>query len=149
MTILYFAYGSNMLTSRITKRVPSARAVGQAALYNWCVLFSKKSKDGSGKANLFPKTGYITWGYLYEISPDGINELDKIEKGYTRETVNVRKDNGEVIEAETYISENLTENPVAFDSYKQMVISGAIEHNFPAEYVLYLQRLPSRPEKTG
>jgi len=149
MTILYFAYGSNMLTSRITKRIPSAKAVGRAALYNLCVLFNKKSKDGSGKANLFPKTGFVTWGSLYEICADEINELDKIEKGYIRKTVNVKKDNGEIIEAETYFSENITEKPVAFDSYKQMVISGAIEQNLPSEYVLYLQQLPSRPEKAG
>ncbi len=149
MTILYFAYGSNMLSSRITKRVPSAKAVGRAALYDWCIAFSKKSKDGSGKANLFQKTGFITWGILYEISIDEINKLDKVEKGYTRKTVNVKKDNGEITEAETYISDNLIDNPVAYDSYKQMLISGAIEHNLPAEYVLYLQQLPSRPEKAG
>ncbi len=42
MTILYFAYGSNMLSGRITKRVSSAKAIGRAVLYDWCVAFNKK-----------------------------------------------------------------------------------------------------------
>jgi len=149
MTTLYFAYGSNMLSSRITKRVSSARATGRAVLYDWCVVFNKKSKDGSGKANLFYKPGFVTWGGLYEINDNEISKLDKVEKGYRRRTVKVKMDNGETVETETYISDILIDNPVAFDSYKQMVISGAIERNLPAEYVQYLQQLPSKPEKAG
>jgi cation transport regulator ChaC len=146
MTILYFAYGSNMLSSRIKKRVASAKAIGRAALYDWCVTFSKKSKDGSGKANLFQKTGFITWGCLYEIDVNEISKLDKAEKGYVRTKMIVMKDDKKTAEAETYISDNLTDNPIAFDSYKQMLTSGAVEHNLPIEYILYLQQLPSRPD---
>lgn len=147
MMILYFAYGSNMLSSRITKRVPSAKVIGRAAVHDWAVVFNKKSRDGSGKANLYPKTGFITWGCLYEIDANEISTLDKVEKGYTRTKINVIKDDGEIAEAETYISDNLTDNSIAFDTYKQMLTSGAVEHNLPPEYVLYLQQLPSRPEK--
>ena len=42
MTSLYFAYGSNMLSSQIMKRVPSVKVIGIAALHDWCVNFSKK-----------------------------------------------------------------------------------------------------------
>jgi cation transport regulator ChaC len=146
MMILYFAYGSNMLSSHIKKRVASAKAIGRASLYDWCVAFSKKSKDGSGKANLFQKTGFVTWGCLYEIDVNEISKLDKVEKGYVRTKVIVMKDDKKIAEAETYISDNLTDNPVGFDSYKQMLILGAIEHNLPTEYILYLQQLPSRPD---
>lgn len=149
MTVLYFAYGSNMLSSRIMRRVSSAKVVERAALYDWCVIFSKKSRDGSGKANLSRKSDFVTWGVLYEINMDEISKLDNIEKGYARTTVSVQKNSGELVKTETYISDDLIDDPVAFDSYKQLLISGAIEHNLPAEYVLYLQQLPSRPEKAG
>ncbi len=147
MTSLYFAYGSNMLSSQIMKRVPSVKVIGIAALHDWCVNFSKKSIDGSGKANLLQKTGFITWGVLYEIEKDGISELDEIEKGYRRITIRVIKNNSETTEAQTYISDNLIDKPVALDFYKQKVISGAIEHKLPEEYILYLQQLPSRIPK--
>ncbi len=147
--ILYFAYGSNMLSSRIKKRVASVKAIGRAALYDWCVAFTKKSKDGSGKANLCQKAGFITWGCLYEIDVKEIGKLDKLEKGYARIAVEVEKYDGEIIEAETYVSDILIETPVALDVYKKMLVSGAIEHNLPKEYIQYLQQLPSRPEKAG
>jgi cation transport regulator ChaC len=149
MTIFYFAYGSNMLSSRLVKRVPSAKTIGRAALYDWCVTVNKKSKDGSGKANLSYRPGFVTWGALYEISIDDISKLDKVERGYSRTTVKVKRDNGEIAEAETFISGSLIDNPVAFDSYKELLISGAIEHNLPKDYVQYLQQLPSKPEKVG
>ena len=149
MKIFYFAYGSNMSSSHLVQRISSTTAIGRAALSDWCVTFNKKSKDGSGKANLLYKPGFVTWGSLYEMSFDEITKLDKIEKCYNRITIKVIKDNGELVEAETYISDYLIERPIAFDSYKQMLISGAIEHHLPPEYIHYLQQLPSKPEKAS
>lgn len=135
-----------MLSSRLIKRVPSAKIRGRVALDNWCVNFSKKSKDGSGKANLTNKPGFVTWGLLYEIDDVEIEKLDKIENGYTRIKVIVKKDDGETVQAETYISNDFIDNPIAFDSYKQMLIRGAVDHNLPIDYIHYLQQLPSRPD---
>lgn len=149
MTIFYFAYGSNLLSSRLTKRIPSAKAIGRAILNDWRVVFNKKSKDGSGKANLLYRPGSITWGCLYQIKNDDLSALDKFEKGYARINVQVQTDNAEIIEAETYVSASIVSNPTAYDTYKKMVISGASEHNFPPEYIEYLQKLPSKPDKAG
>lgn len=145
MTIFYFAYGSNMLFDQIIKRVPSVKVKGIATLHDYCVNFSKKSTDGSGKANLVQKPGFITWGVLYKIGEDEISKLDEVEKGYKRITVSVKKNDSKTMEAETYISDNLIENPVAFDFYKQKIIEGAREHELPEEYIFYLKRLPSKP----
>lgn len=149
MTLFYFAYGSNMLSSRLTERVTSAIVIGRASLYDWCVIFSKKSNDGSGKANLFYRPSWVTWGVLYEIRVDEISKLDNLEKGYIRRLVKVKRDNGEMTEAETYSSDSLIDIPIAFDSYKEILIRGAVEHSLPAEYIQYLQKLPSRPENIG
>ena len=145
--MFYFAYGSNMLSSRLGRRVPSAKIIGRASLYNWIVNFSKKSIDGSGKANLIEKDGFVTWGCLYEIDDNEIEILDKIEIGYTRKTVNVRKIDGESVIAEIYISDDLIDIPVAFDSYKNKLIQGALEHDLPQDYVQFLKQLPSKPNK--
>jgi len=147
MTIFYFAYGSNMLSSRIISRIASAQYREKAILHGWRVIFNKKSKDGSCKANLVYSPDIMTWGCLYQINNNDLHILDKFEDGYTRTTVQVQTDDAEIVEATTYISDLTSDNPVAYDSYKQMVILGAKEHNLPSEYIDYLESLPSRPNQ--
>lgn len=47
-----FCYGSNMSSERITERCSSSRFISRARVTGWKLLFNKRSKDGSGKANL-------------------------------------------------------------------------------------------------
>lgn len=146
MNTLYFAYGSNMLSRRISKRIQSAKLVGRASLEDWQVVFNKKSDDGSGKANLICKPGFVTWGAVFEIDADDIRRLDGFEKGYSRTKVNVKTDDGKLSEVDIYISEYLTDDPVAFEDYKNLILEGAREQRLPEPYIRYLQELPSKPK---
>jgi cation transport regulator ChaC len=139
----------SILPSRLKKRIPSAKPIGYARIDDWRVVFSKKGKDGSGKANLLSTPGGVTWGVLYEIDREDLNKLDKYESGYTRTTVQVQMTNTRALTAETYISRDLTDDLVAFDSYKQYVVLGAVEHHLPADYIQYLKKLPSKPDAAG
>lgn len=58
-----FCYGSNMNTERITERCSSSRFISRAKVNGWKLLFNKRSKDKSGKANLI-YTGDMSsvWG---------------------------------------------------------------------------------------
>jgi hypothetical protein len=103
--------------------------------------------DGSGKANLEDSLGDVTWGVLYEIDVRDLKALDKIEDGYYRIRIHVHRFDGDIVEAVTYISANLTSDPVAYDWYKELVLIGAQEHNLPQDYIAYLERLPSRPNR--
>ena len=51
--MLYFAYGSNMLTARLRERMPSCKPLGIAKLPGHALRFHKRSKDQSGKCNAF------------------------------------------------------------------------------------------------
>ena len=51
-TVLYFAFGSNMLSKRLERRCSSARVRALAAAPGYEVAFDKLSEDTSGKANL-------------------------------------------------------------------------------------------------
>jgi hypothetical protein len=53
-TFLYFAYGSNMLTRRLTlpARAPSAVCAGTGYVECHRLAFDKVSRDGSGKADI-------------------------------------------------------------------------------------------------
>jgi hypothetical protein len=46
-TLLYFAYGSKMLTRRLTARTPSAVVVGNSYVEGYRLTFDKVSTDGS------------------------------------------------------------------------------------------------------
>ncbi len=147
MRILYFAYGSNMSSARLHSRVASAKIIGPAFLKDRRMLFNKHSKDSSGKANLIESPGDVTWGVLYEIDIQDLGTLDKVEGGYKRIPVQVWKSDGKTVEAVTYVSTELTDDHVAYEWYKDLLIAGAREHNLPQDYIAYLERLPSKPDR--
>ena len=80
-TVLYFAYGSNMLTRRLTIRTPSAVAVGNAYVEGYRLTFDKVSTDGSGKCDI-EHTGNAAdrvWGVLFRIAIAEASDLDDAE----------------------------------------------------------------------
>lgn len=149
-TFLYFAYGSNMLTSRLTKRTPSAVCIGNGFVRSHRLTFDKVSKDGSGKAHI-EHTGKDTdrvYGVLFRISTNEKTDLDREEgrgKGY--KDYNVEVVTGETaIPAKTYAA---TEREAAcrpYDWYKAIVIAGAVEHSLPAPYIEWLRTAHSIPD---
>src|SRR3989441_4880942 len=77
----YFAYGSNMCTSRLRKRVPSAKAHSKASLSGYTLKFHKRSKDGSAKCNVLETKNPrdMVMGVLFYIDPAEKPDLDKAE----------------------------------------------------------------------
>lgn len=132
MSFLYFAYGSNMLSSRLIARCPSARVIGTASAANHALEFSKKSKDGSGKATLVSqKTAIHTPGVLFEIDAGERNALDKFEgagKGYDRINEFSVTTSEETVNATTYLASATQNDLLPFDWYLAVVIAGALEH---------------------
>ncbi len=147
MTITYFAFGSNMLLERIKKRVPSARALGNATLGGYALRFNKLSKDGSAKANIVPSTDprAVVYGVLYRLDEDERPRLDRAEglgNGYQVRHVRVRRDGeGAEEEAFTYVAtpEAIRDDLPPFQSYKDMVIQGATQNHLPESYVRQIE----------
>ena len=87
MTFYYFAYGSNMLTTRLERRCRGAFPVGRADAVDHAIEFSKLSKDKSGKATLRHTNGGRTPGVVFKIPITELGRLDKCEgvgQGYER-----------------------------------------------------------------
>lgn len=145
MKVMYFAYGSNMCTRRLKGRIPSAKPLGRAKLPNKRLVCNKRSKDGSGKANLLDSTGDIVWGVLYELELADLEKLDRIERGYKRIVLKVITDQEDQIEAYVYVSSDLMDNARPYNWYKQLMIEGACEHQLPGSYIKYLQQIRSKP----
>lgn len=132
MTCLYFAYGSNLLTQRLTARCPSARPLGRATLDDHHVEFAKfSSVDGSGKATILPATGQTAHGVLFRMHTDDLSTLDAIEgvgHGYHRlDRIQVRLE-GEVALASTYIASAPTAQLRPLDWYLALILAGGRQH---------------------
>lgn len=135
--VLYFAYGSNMLAERLRERCPSATFKTVAYADDWAFFFSKISKDGSGKATLFPSDGERTYGVVYELDPSELGKLDRAEgrgNGYERDDHFIVHDQNNIkIKVITYLAEPASCDPkrVPYDWYWQLCLAGAERNNLP------------------
>ena len=151
-TYLYFAYGSNMSSARLTARTPSARVVGPGRLPGHALRWHKLGRDGSGKCDVvFAGRGSsaVVWGVVYRIDCAEKADLDRIEGlgvGYDKHEVVVATEAGEIA-ARTYRARpnavNATLRPRQW--YKAHVLDGAREHGLPASYVAMIEEVEAAP----
>lgn len=153
--MLYFAYGSNMHSTQIRERCPSAKLIGKARLDNYRLAFTRKSVKnwpGCGVADVLPAQGKFVWGALFEIADQDIPALDKMEgyrpgratNAYKRIAVTVLKDGDPAGEtsAQTYVvCEPVEPNLHPHPDYLARIISGAEWIKAPAEYIAELGKI--------
>ncbi len=137
--VYYFAYGSNMLESRLKERI-SAKYIGVGKLNNYQFLCNKKSKFGSAKGNISTSQNNYVLGVLYEVVYSDLLELDKIEGGYKRIEVDIELDE-EIVKAFAYESIKTTDE-LPQKEYLDIIIKGAEEHNLDIEYIKMLNDIP-------
>jgi gamma-glutamylcyclotransferase (GGCT)/AIG2-like uncharacterized protein YtfP len=152
-TILYFAYGSNMLTEWLRARCPSARVRGVASAAGYRLAFSKRSKDGSGKAMLVADAASHAHGVLFNIAEEEMEALDRSEgrgKGYERlEGFTVRSEpDGAPLRVTTYMADETAVDAALkpYDWYLDLAVKGAEQHGLPADYVDALRMTPFVPD---
>ena len=138
--MLYFAYGSNMSVTRLTKRVPSANPLETGLLYGHKLIFHKVSKDGSGKCDAYETGSPLDCleGVIYIIDPAHRNMLDNIEissYGYKAKIVTIEIGSDKQVQAFTYFAANIKKNLKPYHWYKHHVITGAKENDLTAEYI--------------
>ena len=150
--LLYFAYGSNMLTARIEERLGPCGRLGAACLTGHVLRFHKLGGlDGTGKCDAFPSDdpGDRVWGALLRLTETQLARLDTIEgPGYRRVAVGVTCDE-QLVEATMYLAKRETRDSCLrpLDSYKKMVLAGARELDLPADYIAAIEAVPSLPNR--
>ncbi len=142
---LYFAYGSNLTCARLRDRVSAVAVVGRAQILDHQLTFDKRGRDGSGKANLTSSTRASTWGALYRIEGSSLSLLDAVESGYSRIHVQVTLASGKTLNAETYRAITPASGLLPYTWYKKLITDGAREHDLPAQYLAFLDSIPSIP----
>ena len=148
-TFQYFAYGSNMLTRRLTAadRAPSAKPVRIGYVEGRRLTFDKVSQDGSGKcdAEATEKKTDRVYGVIFEIALTDKAALGKAEglgEGYAEERVEVVTDAGKV-QVEAYIATKKEPVLLPYHWYKAITVAGAVEHGLPKDYVEWLRAFES------
>ena len=150
-TSLYFAYGSNLLSTRLVARCPSARVVGTAMTEGWLVSFTKPGADDSGKAGLVHREGACHPGVVYELATEEMPILDRFEglgHGYSRDDKFAVKmlGSGEPVSTATYKPTRHDPALIPFDWYLALCIAGAREHSFDAAMVSAFRTTPFKPD---
>lgn len=150
--MLYFAYGSNMLTERLRDRVPSAQPVTTACLRGYHLRFHKRSRDGSAKCNIVgaDDQSMSVYGVLFSFATDDLSALDAAENrgyGYERCRVHPQTDE-ESFEAFAYVAQPAYVDDALqpYGWYKALVTAGASQHTLPSPYRTRLQNIRSYPD---
>jgi gamma-glutamylcyclotransferase len=136
----YFAYGSNLSTSRLLARIPTAIPKTVATVSGYTLRFHKIGHDKSGKCDIVPTRdrNANVHGIIYDISRSDKAVLDEIEgvgNGYKIANLRVTARNGLHIEVFTYLATSIASTMKPFDWYHHFVLAGAIEHSFPEQYL--------------
>lgn len=144
--VVYFAYGSNMLTARLRERMPSCEPIGIATLPGYELRFHKRSKDKSGKCNAFASgNNNSVIGVLFSFDPAERAKLDQAEgvgSGYEHAMVTVLNQEGRRRKVLTYIATPayIDDNLKPYGWYRDFVLAGGREHGLPPEYIsTYIQ----------
>ncbi len=144
--MLYFAYGSNMCSGRLRKRVPSAKPRFRARLKGHRLCFHKQSDDGSAKSDALTtnKPSDVVWGVVFEINQAEKAQLDAAEglsHGYNGATVTVLDEEGRGHEVFIYVADPdyINSELTPYSWYKRFVLEGARQHGLPPEYIRMIE----------
>ncbi|MCP5301144.1 MAG: gamma-glutamylcyclotransferase [Chromatiaceae bacterium] len=147
--MLYFAYGSNMSTPRLRRRVPSAEPLARAVLHDHRLTFHKVGRDGSAKCDIVAAPPHLVHGVVFRIEPCQRAALDHAEglgEGYDDIRLQVRMADGSYVETFAYRATRTDPDLEPFTWYVQHVLRGAFEHGLPDDYIRMLRATRARPD---
>lgn len=100
----YFAYASNLNMKQMKERCPDNIPLYTATLPNYKLVFVGWSREWRGaKAGIKLARGEKVRGAVYDVSEQCLQKLDKYESSYSRLKVTVFNEDGDPVEAVTYI----------------------------------------------
>jgi len=123
--VYYFAYGTNLNRKQMLERCPDSRPMFIATLRNYKLVFVGWSRQWrGGVASIKPFRGMRVLGAIYEVSEECLRQLDKYESSYNRLNVTVFDEDGEPIEAITYIKASQSEDTQPSQEYLAVIQQG-------------------------
>jgi len=140
----YFAYGSNMDPAQMQERIGRVPHARVACLKDYQLRFNKRSKDGTGKANIVMEQGSAVWGVVFACEEAEMHPLDRAEgapKHYRRTAIEVECDDGVRCAAIAYVAQPgfLKKGLQPAAKYRARILNGARYFNLPGDYVRSLE----------
>ncbi len=121
----YFAYASNLNRKQMLERCSDSKPMFIATLPNYKLVFVGWSRQWrGGTASIKPFRGEKVLGAIYEVSERCLRQLDRYESGYNRFKVTVFDEDGEPIEALTYIKAGQFEETQPVKEYLAVIQQG-------------------------
>jgi len=101
----YFAYASNLNKKQMQERCPGAKPLFCATLHHYRLVFLGWSRKWrGGVASIMPFRGERVEGGVWEVTESCLKRLDNFEgPTYTRQTVRVNTELGDLVEVVTYV----------------------------------------------
>ena len=121
----YFAYASNLNQKQMRERCPDSEPMFTATLPNYKLVFLGWSRERrGGKASIRLFRGEKVLGAIYDVSEQCLRQLDKYESSYDRLKVTVFNEDGEPIQAITYIKASQSEETRPSPEYLSVIQQG-------------------------
>lgn len=124
----YFTYGSNLNKKQMLERCPDSKPMFIATLPNYKLVFVGWSRQWrGGVAGIKPFRGEKVLGAIYEVPEKDLRRLDSYEGypgNYNRLNVSVFNEDGEPIEAMTYIKAGQFEETPPSKEYLAVIQQG-------------------------
>jgi gamma-glutamylcyclotransferase len=143
LTLLYFAYGSNMASAEIQTWCPEGRFLGPARLDGHRLALTRRSiRWGAGVVDLVRAEDESVWGALYELPGVELDRLDAKEgAGFAYQRIEVEPLlAGKRVPAMAYevINKEPLEVPCTPD-YAALLVGASRERRLPEPYVRELE----------
>ncbi len=152
-SFLYFAYGSNLLSSRLRERTPSASVVGTGVLRQHALRWHKAATDGSGKCDVVPcgdsasdsQVHGVVW-HIHLSDKPALDAAETLGVGYAERQVTIEMSDRRTLQAWAYIALKTDPDSVPYDWYHALVLTGAREHALPHAYLKTLEAVLTKAD---
>ena len=121
----YFAYASNLNQKQMLERCPDSKPMFIATLHNYKLVFtgwSRQRRGGVATIKRFSRERVL--GAIYEVTEECLRRLDRYEAGYNQFKVTVYDEDGEPVEAVTYIKAGQLEETPPSQQYLAVIQQG-------------------------
>jgi gamma-glutamylcyclotransferase len=126
----YFAYASNLNQKQMKQRCPDSKPMFTATLPNYKLVFVGWSREWRGaKATIKLTRGEKVIGAVYDCSELCMQKLDKFESTYNKLKVMVFNEDGDSVEAVTYIKSGQMDEGKPSAEYLSVIQQGYRDWN--------------------